>query len=121
MRNRIAPPGIVSIWPARPTLHPSRQRPARQTCSRSASPPRNCDLGGHHLAFISQGWNLEHYLQVVERIGPVRQKQAGHERPVFLYHIVAKDTLDEVVAARTDEKKSVQEELLNYMKRRGKK
>ncbi|WEU68238.1 DNA helicase [Salmonella phage ZCSE7] len=39
---------------------------------------------------------------------------------MFLYHIVAKDTLDEVVAARTDEKKSVQEELLNYMKRRGK-
>lgn len=87
----------------------------------SAGHGLNLQDGGHHLAFISQGWNLEHYLQVVERIGPVRQKQAGHERPVFLYHIVAKDTLDEVVAARTDEKKSVQEELLNYMKRRGKK
>ena len=87
----------------------------------SAGHGLNLQDGGHHLAFISQGWNLEHYLQVVERIGPVRQKQAGHERPVFLYHIVAKDTLDEVVAARTDEKKSVQEELLNYMKIRGKK
>ena len=87
----------------------------------SAGHGLNLQDGGHHLAFISQGWNLEHYLQVVERIGPVRQKQAGHERPVFLYHIVAKNTLDEVVAARTDEKKSVQEELLNYMKRRGKK
>lgn len=60
-------------------------------------------------------------LQVVERIGPVRQKQAGHERPVFLYHIVVKDALDGVIAACTGEKKSVQEELFNYMNRRGKK
>ncbi|MGT1180967.1 ATP-dependent helicase, partial [Salmonella enterica subsp. enterica serovar Enteritidis] len=62
-----------------------------------------------------------HYLQVIERIGPVRQMQSGYKRSVFIYQIIARDTLDEVVAARTDEKRSVQDELLNYMKRRGKK
>ena len=73
------------------------------------------------MAFFSQGWNLEHYLQVVERIGPVRQKQSGHNRPVFIYKIIAKDTLDSVVTSRTDEKKQVQDILLEYMKRRSKK
>lgn len=73
------------------------------------------------MAFFSQGWNLEHYLQVIERIGPTRQKQSGYNRPVFIYKIIAKDTLDSVVTSRTDEKKQVQDILLEYMKRRSKK
>jgi SNF2 family DNA or RNA helicase len=48
----------------------------------------------------------------------MRQKQAGHERPVWVYNIVASDTVDEVVIERIQSKRDVQELLLDYMKRR---
>jgi SNF2 family DNA or RNA helicase len=59
-------------------------------------------------------------MQILERIGPVRQLQAGYNRPVFIYNIIARDTVDEDVLARTDEKKTVQQILMDAMKRRNK-
>ncbi|WP_323034246.1 hypothetical protein [Pararhodobacter sp.] len=61
---------------------------------------------------------MEQFQQIVERIGPTRQKQAGHDRPVFIYHIVAEDTVDEIVMARRESKREVQDLLLEAMKRR---
>ena len=84
----------------------------------SAGHGLNLQDGGCHLAFFSDTWNYEHYAQVVERIGPVRQHQAGHPRPVFIYLIQAKDTLDEVMVARRGDKASVQSVLMDYMKRK---
>ena len=49
----------------------------------------------------------------------VRQMQAGHDRPVFIHHIVARDTVDELVLERLAGKRSVQDLLLDAMKRRG--
>jgi len=68
--------------------------------------------------FFGLGWNLEYRLQVIERIGPMRQLQAGHNRPVFIYNIVARGTIDELVLERMDGKKSVQDILLNAMAKR---
>lgn len=76
--------------------------------------------GGNILVFFSLGWNLEHRLQVMERIGPVRQLQAGHNRSVFIYNIMAKDTIDELVLARVETKRNVQDILLEAMARRNK-
>ena len=70
------------------------------------------------LAFFGHDWNLEEYLQMIERIGPVRQMQSGHKRPVFVHHIIARDTVDELVMARREGKRSVQDLLLAAMKRR---
>lgn len=84
----------------------------------SAGHGLNLQDGGCHLAFFSDTWNYEHYAQVVERIGPVRQHQAGHPRPVFIYLIQAKGTLDEVMVARRGDKASVQSVLMDYMKRK---
>jgi SNF2 family DNA or RNA helicase len=70
-------------------------------------------------AFFGHWWNLETFLQFIERIGGVRQMQAGRNRPVFVYHIVARDTVDEIVMARRDSKREVQDLLLEAMKRRG--
>lgn len=70
------------------------------------------------LAFFGHWWSLEEYQQIIERIGPTRQKQAGYNRPVFIHHIVAKDTVDELVVARRASKRSVQDLLLEAMKRR---
>ena len=72
--------------------------------------------GGHHLAFFSMTWSYELYAQVIERIGPVRQFQSGHPRPVFVYQIQAADTLDQVVQARLEGKADVQDLLMEYCK-----
>lgn len=87
----------------------------------SAGHGLNLQDGGHHLAFFNDTWNFEHYAQIVERIGPVRQHQAGHPRPVFIYIIQAQDTLDEVVADRRDGKRDVQDLLMAYCKQKRKK
>jgi SNF2 family DNA or RNA helicase len=60
---------------------------------------------------------LETHEQILERIGPLRQYQAGLDRPVYVYFIVARDTLDEEVLARHETKRSVQDLLLDAMKR----
>jgi SNF2 family DNA or RNA helicase len=84
----------------------------------SAGHGLNLQDGGNILVFFGHWWNLEERLQVIERIGPVRQKQAGYDRPVFIYNIIARDTVDELVMARNESKRSVQELLLEAMKRR---
>jgi SNF2 family DNA or RNA helicase len=73
--------------------------------------------GGNILVFYSLNWNLEEHLQVIERIGPVRQKQSGYDRPVFIHYIIADDTIDEVVLDRLHNKRSTQDVLLEALKR----
>jgi SNF2 family DNA or RNA helicase len=85
----------------------------------SAGHGLNLQDGGNILVFFSHWWDLEQYQQIIERIGPTRQAQAGHNRPVFIYHIVAADTVDEVVMARRETKREVQDLLLESMKQRG--
>ncbi|WP_186269857.1 DEAD/DEAH box helicase [Burkholderia gladioli] len=85
----------------------------------SAGHGLNLQDGGNILAVFGHWWNLEEYQQIVERIGPVRQLQAGHNRPVFIYQIVARDTIDEDVLERRETKRAVQDILLDSMKRKG--
>ena len=75
--------------------------------------------GGNIIAFFGLNWNLEEHIQVIERIGPTRQMQSGHNRPVFVHYIVAKDTIDELVLERLQTKRSVQDILLEAMKKAG--
>lgn len=84
----------------------------------SAGHGLNLQDGGNIIAFFSHDWNLENFQQIIERIGPVRQAQAGHDRCVFIYYIVARRTMDETVIASRDGKKSVQDLLLESAKRR---
>lgn len=84
----------------------------------SAGHGLNLQDGGNILAFFGHWWDLEQHDQIIERIGPVRQAQAGHDRPVFIHYIVAADTVDELVMARRDSKREVQDLLLEAMKRR---
>lgn len=89
-------------------------------CAHPASAGHGLNLqdGGNILAFFGSDWNLEQYQQIVERIGPVRQAQAGHKRPVFIHHIVARGTVDELVMERRESKREVQDLLLEAMRRR---
>ena len=77
--------------------------------------------GGNILVYFGHWWNLEERMQILERIGPMRQKQAGHNRVVFVYNIIARDTVDEDVIASTESKRTVQDTLLAGLKRRHKK
>lgn len=68
--------------------------------------------GGRTMVFFTGTWNLEHRLQVIERIGPMRQIQSGHPRAVMIYDIIASGTLDESVLSRMHGKASIQEALM---------
>jgi len=82
----------------------------------SAGHGLNLQHGGNILVVFGHWWSLEEYQQIIERIGPTRQAQAGLNRPVFLHHIVAADTVDELVMARRRTKASVQDILMNALK-----
>lgn len=70
------------------------------------------------IAFFGHDWNLEDRLQMIERIGPVRQVQAGKNRTVYVHDIIARGTLEGLVLERVDSKREVQDLVLDYMKRR---
>lgn len=83
----------------------------------SAGHGLNLQDGGNIVVMLGHWWDLEQYQQIIERIGPVRQMQAGHNRPVFIYNIVARNTVDETVIARRQSKRSVQDLLLEAARR----
>lgn len=70
------------------------------------------------IAFFGENWDMELRQQVIERIGPARQMQAGFDREVRVYDIIAEDTIDEDVLLRHESKRSVQELLMDAAKRR---
>lgn len=82
----------------------------------SAGHGLNLQDGGNILVFFGHNWNLEDRLQIIERIGPMRQKQSGYDRPVWIYNIIARRTVDKIVIDRVDGKKSVQDLLLENLK-----
>lgn len=71
-----------------------------------------------NLCFFGQSFDLDTHDQLLQRIGPVRQLQSGHNRVVSLYYLVAEDTVDEVAVERRASKRSVQDLLLDYMNRK---
>lgn len=83
----------------------------------SAGHGLNLAEGGNILAFFGLSWNLEGFMQIIERIGPMRQKQLGLLRSVFVHLIMAKNTMDLPMYDRLLGKKSVQDVLLDYMRR----
>ena len=84
----------------------------------SAGHGLNLAEGGNILAFFSLNWNLEEHLQIIERIGPMRQAQAGLKRPVFVHYLMARDTVDDMILERLRSKKTVQQVLLEALKRK---
>jgi hypothetical protein len=81
--------------------------------------------GLHHVCWtithFSHDWPLDTYLQINERIGPMRQLQGGYtDRRVRHNFIFARDTVDEDVKERHLTRGEVQTILWNAMKRRNK-
>lgn len=72
----------------------------------------NLQYGGRTMVFLNHTWDLELREQVIERIGPTRQAQAGFDRVVMIYDLVAQQTLDVDVLERLTSKSSVQQALM---------
>lgn len=84
----------------------------------SAGHGLNLQHGGNILVFFGVNWNLEEHQQIIERIGPMRQKQSGYDRPCLVYPILARGTVDEMVMERLQTKRTVQDILLAAMEKR---
>lgn len=80
----------------------------------SAGHGLNLQDGGCIVVFFSMTWNLEHHDQVIERLGPLRQLQSGHPRPVLVYYILANGTVDYAMRDRLIEKASIQNAIRKY-------
>lgn len=83
-----------------------------------ASAGHGLDLqhGGHNLCIVDPYWDFEMYAQVIERIGPVRQSQAGYKRLVNVYRLKVLGTFDEVVIDRLTTKASVESAVRSAMR-----
>lgn len=85
----------------------------------SAGHGLNMQDGGNIIVFFAHWWDLEQFQQIIERIGPVRQLQAGHDRPFFIYYIVARDTIDTVIMKSRENKRTMQDLLIEDLKKKG--
>lgn len=72
----------------------------------------NMQAGGHIIVWYSPTWNLELYQQANARL--LRQ---GQTKPVVLYHLTCKDTMDEVVMESIRCKDSLQDAMMRIIKR----
>lgn len=79
----------------------------------SAGHGLNLQSGGHVLVWFGLDWNLELYLQFNARL-----HRQGQARPVMVYHIVVRNSVDELVLQRLVDKRSVQDILLDALKQR---
>ena len=71
----------------------------------------NMQQGGHIIVWYSPTWNLELYQQANARL-----HRQGQTKPVVIYHLVCKDTMDEVVMAALHGKGDTQAALMQYLK-----
>ena len=70
----------------------------------------NLQDGGHIIVWFSQTWRNEVYRQANKRL-----HRSGQKHPVQIIHIVTKDTADEEVVPRIDEKEEQQQGLLSAL------
>ena len=84
----------------------------------SAGHGLNLQDGGNLVVMFGHWWDLEQYQQIIERIGPTRQMQAGYDRPVYIYNIRAVDTIDSTVIQSRTDKRKIQDLLLETVRHR---
>lgn len=71
----------------------------------------NMQSGGNIIVWFGLNYNLELYQQANARL--YRQ---GQKNTVIIHHLVLKDSIDEVVIKRLQEKKNIQDSLIEYVK-----
>lgn len=79
----------------------------------SAGHGLNLQQGGHILVWFGLTWSLEKYMQANARL-----HRQGQQHPVTVFHLVAKDTMDEQVMRILAGKEQRQEALIEAVKAR---
>jgi hypothetical protein len=72
------------------------------------------------IAFFGHDWKTGERMQIIERVGAMRQYQIGRADGMFIYDIVARGTEDMNAMKVHHENASVQDVVLTHMKRRRK-
>ena len=75
----------------------------------------NLQFGGCNILWYSLTWNLEHYIQLIDRLW-----RQGQKRKVFVHNILFRNTLDEVIFKALSAKDADQQTLLDKLKTYGK-
>lgn len=70
------------------------------------------------IVFYSVDWAFDTREQAIARIGPVRQKQAGLDRPTHVYNILCDKTIDIDIMERQKNKLEVHEAIMLGLKNR---
>lgn len=78
----------------------------------------NWQDGGFNIAIFSAIPSLELRMQIIERIGWVRQMHSGHPRQPNVWDLIAHDTVNEVDYARAQNKATYQSEIRAYQNRK---
>ncbi len=77
----------------------------------SASHGLNLQEGGRHLVWYGMTYNLEHYDQLIRRIW-----RQGQKKRVFIYHLIARNTIDATIMKAIRSKDKTQRALLNALR-----
>lgn len=77
----------------------------------SAGHGLNLQYGGHNLVWFGLTWDLESYDQLNGRLD-----RQGQTKPVFIHHLVFRDSIEDAVMERLENKHITQTDLLNAMK-----
>lgn len=107
-------PDAVSFHGEPDILERWNKREIRVLCAHPASVAfgLNMQQGGHIIVWYSPTWNLELYQQANARL--LRQ---GQTKPVILYHLVCKGTMDETVMAALANKENLQDAMMRIIKK----
>lgn len=78
---------------------------------KSAGHGLNLQHGGHHMVFLSLPWSLELYEQTVGRL-----HRSGQSRDVWVYILMARDSIDEKIWGALHDKRAMSEVALESLK-----
>lgn len=73
----------------------------------------NLQEGGHHVCFHSMFWDYDLYYQFIRRL----LRQGSKASRVFVYHILARGTIDEVIYSALQSKGRSQQELFKAIQK----
>jgi SNF2 family DNA or RNA helicase len=76
----------------------------------------NLQFGGCDIILYDLRWSGDQYIQLINRIGPARQKAAGFDRIVSAYSLVCKGTAEERVWSTLISKQTTEQAFMNLCK-----
>jgi SNF2 family DNA or RNA helicase len=72
----------------------------------------NLQRGGNHIAWFGHTYNYEAYEQLIDRIW-----RQGQEKPVYIYHLIARNTVDALIMQSLRGKRQTQNAFLNALRK----